>query len=287
MDDTAATPAVPLTLGQLEVRLQLAMAARDQLRRSQQVHRAFVQASMEAYGLELPTHMPARAFTTHPSRTYFEETLHAVETYVSTTQTQLASAHALEQARLQNCIASLKAKVTHHHQTSCVRRLHTALSYWADINLEALRASQEPLVRSELTKLDTEVQWWANECMELGQLVLQTDGVLYQTLTDTYAQPTVETLRQASNAIGVWKYAEPQVPSNLSQLMALLQALPDGDLPSLWKDLDSDTSNLPILCAQEVFYAAVVEVSSLRQAVFDMVRRVLDSLSILRTFHAA
>lgn len=280
------TGAVTLTLGQLEERLQLAMAARAQLQERQQVYRSFVQTSMEAYGLELPPHMPLNSFTSHPSQTNYPEVTTLVDQHID----GLTQARQVEYK--QRCqplceeIAAFNVKAHNVHQMPSVAHLQVALSYMEGLDLEALRASQEPLVVSELARLDHELQWWVQECKELGLMVLDAHGELYSALDQVYAHPTSEQLHSCTEKIGVWKYAESPLPMNLHNLTAFLQVIPTEGLPVLYRELPCPEDDLSALQAIQLFIQRVEDVDSIREGVLDCVRRIMQCLGTLRSLQA-
>lgn len=283
--DAAASPAVPLTLGQLEVRLQLAMAAREQLRASQLVHRAFVHTSMEAYGLELPPHLPANSFTQHPSKTNYLEVLAVMDTQIDAMEQQQRDMTQQERARVLSEIESLRAKLAQQPQSPCVSHWHTALSFWRSPEHEVLRASEEPLVVSELAALDAQIQWWADECFAWGQLLLDPQSVLYHTLATAHAKvPTTGDLQIATHELGTWKYAEPPKAPTLETLVLLVRAIPPEGLPALHAPTLADEQDLQLLHGYQAFLSRLYDMASVRESLYELIRKVLGHLSTLRAF---
>ncbi len=278
--------AVTLTLGQLEQRLQLAVAARAQLQERQQVYRSFVQTSMEAYGLELPPHMPLNSFTTHPSQTNYPEVTALVDEHIATLTHAQQTQHEERCRGLREEVVAFNTKAQGAHLRPCVRHLQVALSYMEGLDLEALRDSQEPLVVAELERLDVELKWWAEECKELGLMVLDAHSELYTNLEQAYNNPIPEQLRACTEKIGVWKYADSPLPLNLHNLTAFLQAIPAQGLPSLYRPVPCPEQDLPALQAIQLFIHTVDDVSSIRDGVLDCVRRIMQCLGTLRTLQA-
>ena len=287
MDPTADSPetAVALTLGQLEDRLQLAMAAREQLRQSQTVHRAFVQTSMEAYGLELPTHMPAHSFTIHPSKTNYDALVRVMDVQIDQMVTQYNEQHANVIGMLQDIVAAFNQRVQNLSGTLPTQHLQVALSCWENLKLDALRASEEPLVQGELARVDQIVQWWSEEGKELGQLVLQPESDLYRDVQATYDDPGGDAMKECIRKIGVWKFSDPTVPSSLDTLVQLLRVLPADGLPTLLRTLPM-SEDRAVLETYQSFIDRIAEVVSLREAILDQSRSLVVCLGTLHSLQA-
>ncbi len=169
----------PLTLGQLEGRLQLAMALREQLQREGQTYQYSARVAMESFGLELPDTMPLASFTQQPSRTNFEHFSELVEQKQISLRSELAERTAEEFRNTYKEIVDLISKDEPPYEPQW-RELQTLASYLADFSPEEWtnRDSKDPWIQAALLRLDTMMSQW-HEQMNLGQEVMSFDR-LYQ-----------------------------------------------------------------------------------------------------------
>ena len=167
-----------LSAGQLEDRLQLAMASQQQLLARGTVDRHFVRASMEAYGLELAPHMPPNAFTVHPSTVNYAETALKIEDKVTHLRLLLLE-------RLKQDYATTYEDMMGHYNLAVPdrgshdQRFRLNALYLSKVDLHAAASSECLLVQNELTKMADMLTSWEG-LNELGTTILSEESELYR-----------------------------------------------------------------------------------------------------------
>lgn len=166
----------PLSIAQLEDRLQLAMAVREQLRTSGVVHRHQISVAVESIGFELPASAPLASFTEAPSATNLKETLSAIDKEERDLRLRLQMRTRAEiRESLQLSIASLQRDLPPHESNHNL--LKVVGQYLHDYVIP--QTHEDPMGQSELKVIDDAMVEFGGLYL-MGHQVLDTDGLYRQ-----------------------------------------------------------------------------------------------------------
>ena len=307
---------VTLNAGQLGDRLQLAMAARQQLLERGTVDRHFIRASMEAYGLEMPPHMPPNAFTAHPSTVNYAEAVLKIEDKVTHLQVQLLE-------RLKQEYAAIYDDVMAHYNSAVAdrggheQRFRLNALYLSKVDLHAAASSECLLVQNELTKMADMLTSWEG-LNELGATILSEESDLYRhiakatslvaaaldrrlALSDMELGELQDATQAVVGQVRVLRHAEmANVPTPkwlAEQVIQLSQSLNFGrvsgiGLSRLHPLTDEDTmvsvvgTQLTVLKELQAYYKALCEIDDLVDAAIVRAHEISRSVGLIATLMA-
>lgn len=171
-----------LSIGQLEDRLQLAMAVRQHLTDQGVVSRNDMRVAMESLGVELPAHAPLNSFTEQPSRTNYAVAVSFIQTEEQTLINKVRDSARRELTQTLEEIGTLIYKSDAEPYEPRYAMLKIVSKYLTGYTLPTDCADE--IMQTELNKVSEVMTEWQKR-KQLGQDVLS-NAQLYRTALELW-----------------------------------------------------------------------------------------------------